>query len=135
MPVIFEQMPFGQILGTMWFLLLFFAGITSSVGLCQPMIAFHAGSLWLEPTSKWSFVRRRPSCTWLSYYFVFGNGYLDEYDNWVGTVGLILFGLIETILFAWIFGYSKMREEMTRGQQLRIPEVFYPLIRYVVPIF
>jgi neurotransmitter:Na+ symporter, NSS family len=135
MPVIFEQMPFGQILGTMWFSLLFFAGITSSVGLCQPMIAF------MQEAFGWS--RRASGLLCGAALLVFGfpiilllgHGYLDEYDNWVGTVGLILFGLIETIIFAWVFGYSKMREEMTRGQQLRIPEVFYPVIRYVVPIF
>jgi neurotransmitter:Na+ symporter, NSS family len=40
LPVIFEQMPLGQVLGTLWFSLLFFAGVTSSVGLCLPMIGF-----------------------------------------------------------------------------------------------
>ena len=40
MPVVFETMPLGRVFGTLWFLLLFFAGITSSVGLCQPIVAF-----------------------------------------------------------------------------------------------
>ena len=40
MPIIFEQMPAGNLFGTLWFALLFFAGVTSSVALCQPLVAF-----------------------------------------------------------------------------------------------
>jgi neurotransmitter:Na+ symporter, NSS family len=135
MPIIFEQMPFGRILGTMWFALLFFAGITSSVGLCQPVIAF------MQEAYGWG---RRASALLcgaallilgLPVILYLGNGYLDEYDNWVGNVGLIVFGLIETIIFAWLFGYANMQEEMTRGQQLKVPALFYPTVRYIVPIF
>jgi SNF family Na+-dependent transporter len=135
MPVIFEKMPLGRILGTLWFSLLFFAGITSSVGLCQPMIAF------LREAFGWERRAAALVCGGLLLAFglpivlLLGHGYLDEYDNWVGTVGLIVFGLIETIVFAWLFGYANMREEMTRSQQLKIPEFFYPVIRFVVPIF
>lgn len=40
MPVIFQQLPFGSVLGFMWFGLLFFAGITSSVAMATPIVAF-----------------------------------------------------------------------------------------------
>ena len=40
MPIIFEQMPAGHLFGTLWFALLFFAGVTSSVAFCQPLVAF-----------------------------------------------------------------------------------------------
>src|SRR5690606_8919553 len=42
MPLIFgsEQFPLGLVFGFLWFLLLFFAGITSSVAMGQPVIAF-----------------------------------------------------------------------------------------------
>ncbi len=39
MPLVLEQIPGGRIFGAMWFLLLFFAGITSSVAMMQPTIA------------------------------------------------------------------------------------------------
>ena len=134
LPMIFEQMPFGQVLGTLWFLLLFFAGITSSVGLCQPAIAF------MQEAFGWDRHRSAVACggaliaMGFPIILLLGHGYLDEYDNWVGTVGLIVFGLIETVIFAWVFGYANFREEMTRGNQIHIPEFFYPIIRYVVPV-
>jgi neurotransmitter:Na+ symporter, NSS family len=40
MPVVFQQLPLGQLLGAMWFGLLFFAGITSSVAMATPIVAF-----------------------------------------------------------------------------------------------
>ena len=39
MPLVMEQIPGGRIFGALWFLLLFFAGITSSVAMLQPTIA------------------------------------------------------------------------------------------------
>jgi len=47
LPVIFQKIPLGQIFGGMFFFLLFIAGITSSVAMTQPAIAF------LEDEFKW----------------------------------------------------------------------------------
>jgi len=128
-------MPFGQVLGTMWFGLLFFAGVTSSVGLCQPVIAF------MQEAFGWTRQKSTMLCGAMLCIFGFpivmlvGQGYLEEYDAWVGTILLVVFALIETVIFAWIFGIKNMREELTRGSEIRIPEIFYPIIRYVVPTF
>ena len=35
-------------------------------------------------------------------------GYLDQYDFWVGTFGLVVFSLVEVILFGWMFGGGNM---------------------------
>lgn len=40
MPIVFQGMPAGQLFGAMWFALLFFAGITSSVAMATPIVAF-----------------------------------------------------------------------------------------------
>jgi NSS family neurotransmitter:Na+ symporter len=50
MPIIFQKLPFGHILGDMWFLLLFFAGITSSVALCSPAICSTSAAATSQPT-------------------------------------------------------------------------------------
>ena len=134
LPMIFEQMPFGRVLGTLWFSLLFFAGITSSVGLCQPVIAFMQEAYGWNRRQSALFCGAALSGFGLPIVLLLKHGYLDEYDNWVGTVGLIVFGLIETIVFAWLFGYSNFRHELGRANQIRIPGIYYPVMRYVVPI-
>ena len=61
-------------------------------------------------------------------------GYLDQYDFWVGTFGLVVFSLVEVVLFAWMFGGDNMWGELRRDADLRVPRVFYYIIRYVVPL-
>ena len=40
LPVIFQQMPGGQFFGTLWFILLFLAGLTSSMAMFTPLLVF-----------------------------------------------------------------------------------------------
>jgi len=42
LPLIFQKMFLGNIFGAIWFFLLFLAGITSSVAMAQPIMAFPA---------------------------------------------------------------------------------------------
>ena len=71
--------------------LLFFAGVTSSVALCQPLVAFlqeafriprHVAALVCGAAM---IVLGLPIVLWLK------AGYLDQYDFWVGTFGLVIF--------------------------------------------
>jgi hypothetical protein len=66
---------------------------------------------------------------------VFLKAFSGEMDFWAGTFGLAVFALIETILFAWVFGMDKAWAEITRGADIRIPRVFYYVIRYVTPLY
>ena len=135
MPIIFQQLPLGQILGMMWFILLFFAAITSSVALLQPAIAF------LED----EFGFKRKEAAWVTggliflcaqpVIFAISHGVLDELDYWAGTFGLVLFGFLEMMIFAWFFGMKKGWKELHEGADLRLPKVFYYIIQYVTPIY
>ena len=59
----------------------------------------------------------------------------NEYDYWAGTVSLVVFALAEIILFAWVFGMEKGWEEITRGADIHVPNIYKPIIQYVTPIF
>lgn len=133
MPAIFTHMPFGQFFGFLWFILLYFAGLTSIVALSQPVIAF------LEDEFGWT---RKKSVISLGIFFilsvplpVFVKGALDEMDFWVATFALVFFALFEVILFFWVFGADKAWGEITRGAHIKVPRVFYYLIKYVTPFF
>lgn len=126
---------FAPIAGAMWFGLLFFAGITSSLAMGQPILAF------LEDELDFS---RRPSafvfgaatfalgalCVWL-----YPGGAFDEFDFWSGTFALVLFALGESIIFAWVFGMKRGWDEITRGADMDVPYVFRYVIQYVTPVF
>ncbi len=135
LPVIFQKIPLGMFFGAMWFILLFIAGITSSVALVQPAVAF------LEDEFNWK--RPRAVVTVFSVLtlgtlmvvFLFKYGMVDELDFWAGTLGLVLFGAIEMIVFSWIFGIEKGWEEMHRGADIQVPRIFKFILKYITPLY
>jgi len=50
-------------------------------------------------------------------------------------VWLYSFGLIELVLFMWIFGGKRAWREINRGGIIRVPRIFYYIIRYVTPAY
>ena len=126
---------FAPVAGALWFGLLFFAGITSSLAMGQPIIAFledefgasrlKAAILFGLATFALGFV-----CVWL-----YPGGSFDEFDFWTGTFGLVVFALAESFIFAFIFGMDRGWEEITRGADMRVPHVFRFIIKYVTPAF
>jgi SNF family Na+-dependent transporter len=136
MPIIFQKMGvLGPFYGTLWFLLLFFAGITSSVALAQPVMAF------MQDEFRWSrkmavfFTGSLMALGGLGCVFFLKHGFLDEMDFWAGTFGLVIFALAEVVIFAWVFGIEEGWKEITRGADIRVPKVFKYIIKYVTPLY
>jgi len=135
MPVVFQQLPLGQVLGAMWFGLLFFAGITSSVAMLTPIIAFF----------REEFGFRRETVCYVTgvVVFVFGlmniiwleHGFLDDWDYWAGTFGLVLLALVETVIFMWVFTPEKAWHSIHEGADIRIPQVFKFIMTFVTPAY
>jgi SNF family Na+-dependent transporter len=135
MAVIFQDLPFGNILGFIWFILLFFAGITSSVAMAQPIISFLK--------EQFNFSHRKAVtiigillfvCVQFVVFFL-KYGFLDELDYWAGTFGLVIVALSEVIVFAWIYGMDKGWEEINKGADIKIPRIVYYVIKYITPIY
>ena len=62
-------------------------------------------------------------------------GFLDEMDFWIGTLGLVVFAIIEVVLFVWVFGSAKAWREICMGGDIRLPRIFYYVIKYVTPLY
>lgn len=135
MPLVFNQMPFGQFFGALWFFLLFIAGITSSVALMTPAINFLTDELgWTRKKA----VNVSGAITLLAGALVVAYmkyGFLDEMDYWAGTFGLVLFAVIEVIMFAWIFGMDRAWAEIHKGANFQVPKIFYYVLKYITPTY
>lgn len=135
MASVFTSIPFGSILSFIWFLLLFIAGVTSSVAMAQPLISF------LQEQFRFNHKKATVAVGILMFigvHFVFlflKHGFLDEIDYWAGTFALVVVSLVEIILFAWVFGMKKGWEELNRGSDIKIPRIFYYVIKYVTPAY
>jgi SNF family Na+-dependent transporter len=135
MPLIFEKIAFGQLFAFMWFMLLFLAGITSSVSLIQPAISFMEDEFKLSRKKTVGIIGIATFILCQPAIFFLGKGVVDELDFWGGTFCLVLFGTIEVILFAWIFGINKAWEEIHHGADLNVPPIYKYIIKYVTPLF
>ena len=133
MPAIFSNMPLGRIFGFLWFFLLFFAGITSSIALTTPIITF------LQDEFKWSRGKAVAviGVIWflLSHFAIFFRDIVDHLDFWAGTVGIVFFGLILVLTFGWGLGkLERIYKEINEGGYITLPMWFAGIIRYITPV-
>ena len=136
MPYLFDQ--WGTFLATMgglfWFGLLFFAGITSSLAFGTPWLGFMEDEFdWGRKKAAWTLglivlIVGMPSVLF------YKQGAFEEYDYWTGTITLVIFALLESLLFSFT-GMNKGWDELNRGSDISIPLIFKPIMRYITPLF
>ena len=132
LPAIFSNLTGGNFLGFIWFFLLFFAGATSSVAISMPIIAF------LE--DEFNLSRKLAVTITLIFMFlvaqipIFMPKALDEMDFWAGTFFVVLFALLEVVIFFWLFGGKRAWEEINRGALFKVPRFYYFVLKYITPL-
>ncbi|WDC85442.1 sodium-dependent transporter [Caloramator sp. mosi_1] len=141
LPNIFRTMAGGRLFGTLWFLLLFFAGFTSAIAMYNYLVALLEEEMGVK--------RKVGSVLVFSLYIIIGLPvaleciitkkaelfYLTELDNWVGSYFLVVLGLLEVIVTGWLMG-DKALEEMNRGGYWKVPKWFFNLfIRFLAPVY
>lgn len=136
MPYLFQQ--WGDVLsifaGVFWFGLLFFAGITSSLAMGTPWMGFMQDEFnWSKIKGAWSF-GALALLMGLPTVIFYKQGLFDQYDYWAGTVSLVVFAFLETILFSYIFGIKKGWDEINRGADIKIPGIYKYIILIVTPL-
>lgn len=135
-PAIMYEMPWGgRWFGGLWFGLLFLAGVTSSLSMLQPAIAFLEDGFGLN---------RRASVVLLALITTAGAALVMhfsksaialDFTDFACNFLMIVAGLAQVILFGWIIGADRGIREANRGADFPIPGVVRPLVRYVTPGF
>jgi NSS family neurotransmitter:Na+ symporter len=105
------------------------------VSMATPILSF------LEENFAWS--RRRAGFSVGAFALAIGllhivyytGGFLDEWDYWAGTFGLVIVALLETILFVWVLGPTSMWQELHEGALWTIPRPYKFIMTYLTPLF
>ncbi|MEX0777224.1 MAG: sodium-dependent transporter [Phycisphaeraceae bacterium] len=136
LPQVFQVMPMGQFVGSLFFFLLFLAAVTSSLSMLQPAIALLEDGLG---------VGRKASVAMLGFITLIGSLFvvyfsknltaLDTMDFWIGTFCIFVLATFQTILFGWVLGIDKGMEEINRGGNIRIPRLVGYVLKYVAPVY
>lgn len=133
MPAVLMNLPVGWLISSVWFFLLFLAALTSSLALIQPLIAM------FEDEMKWHHSKAVTTSMILiligSHLCAFVPNFIDELDFWAGCVLLLGFGLVEIIVFIWIFGITNFYNELIQSTTIKLPKAFVYIIAFVSPIF
>jgi neurotransmitter:Na+ symporter, NSS family len=136
LPLVLSHMPLPALFGFLFFFLLFLAAITSSLSMLQPAIAFLEEGLGLNRKQSVTLLGLLTAigCTFVTY-FSKDLKALDTMDFWVGTVLIFIMATVLIIYFGWGMGIERGFEEAHRGAELRIPNVFKFIIKFVSPAY
>ncbi len=135
LPQVFALMPGGQLFGTLFFAVLFLAGITSSIASTRPSIAFMEEFWGLTRRQSVLLIAIIQTAGTLLVLWYTGEGLLslNTFDFWVGTFGLFITSALTIILFRFIWGTDKGLAELRRGAMLHLPRGLALIINWVTP--
>jgi SNF family Na+-dependent transporter len=136
LPVVFAHMPFGNLVGAVWFFMLFLAAITSSISMYQPSLAFFQEALGIS--------RQRATTlmvsicvvgSFLVMYYSKDGIFWSTIDDWVGTFLIFILAMVQIICFSWVFGIERGWKEAHTGAQMKIPGFYKIIMKYVAPAY
>jgi SNF family Na+-dependent transporter len=137
LPVVFAQMgSFGNIIGAIWFLMLFLAAITSSLSMYQPAVAFLMEAFDIERSKATRGVMAISLVGSAMTLWFTGNGvFWSTLDFWVGTFLIFVMAGSQIIAFSWVFGIDRGWREIHSGALIQLPRVLRFVMKYVAPLY
>ncbi len=141
LPIAFGQMPFGWFFGTLFFVMLVFAAITSAISLLEPVVAWLIERMRMtrgQATAAASFA------VWVvglgtvfsfnigSDVLIFSKDFFGAVDYLTANIMLPLCGLLIASFTAWIMKERATRDELDLGDSPAY-EVWQFTMRYVAP--
>ncbi|MCR9252190.1 MAG: sodium-dependent transporter [bacterium] len=144
MATLFTKVPLGNFLGTVFFFLVFIAGLTSIIGLVEGITAT------LMDSKKWSrskavlvtlvatFILSIPSIlsfsSW-SHIKILGKDLFNFADFISGSIMLPLGGLLLSLFAAYVWGFDKFKEEINLGAgKIKVTNFWKPFVLVIIPI-
>ena len=142
LPEIFFQMEYGFVLGSVFFTLLFVAGLTSAIGLFQVPTSAIQESLHVS--------RKRTTLIVFGLLMTIGipsalsytpiqieinqMNFLDFMDEFFGTYGIIIAELAFVISVTWFMDKKKILENLNKNSNFTFPDWTIHLIKFIAPI-
>lgn len=144
-PKVFENMGLGTAIGILFFLLVLFAALTSSIALTESAVSTFEDEIgWSRKKStvlvgvimivlgSLSSLGYGP----LAFVKIIGMQFLDFFDFLTNSVMMPIAALMTSLLVARVVGVKKIEEEIIHGENaFRRKKIFAVMIKYLCPIF
>lgn len=144
LPAVFARMPLGVLWAVMFFLLLFFAAITSSISILEVLVAYFVDERGMSRRLAavlfgfLTFLAGIPSSLSLGIwgdFKIMGKVFLDFMDYLAANIMLPLGGIFISLFVGWVFWEKALSEATSDG---RYPFFWAPLwkavCRYIAPV-
>lgn len=133
-PTIINHLPFANLFGVFFFLMLLTLGIDSAFSLTEAIVA------GVRDKFRWS--QKATNITVGSIAFVIGiifttrGGlyWLDIVDHFMNNFGLFIVGLLEAVFIGYIFGAGKLRKYANGLSELSVGRWWDFIVRYFIPL-
>ncbi len=132
-PKALSIMPGGRFFGIVFFISLVVAGISSSISILE---AFTSAIIDKFNMNRKFVVTTACILGFLgSIIFTTNAGlfWLDIVDHFITHYGLVVVGIAECIIGAWIFDVSRLRKHINRISSIKMPRIWDDIIRFFVP--
>ena len=144
-PKVFANMGFGTAVGILFFVLVLFAAVTSSIALTESAVSTFEDELgWGRKkatvlTGVIMIALGTLSCLGygpLDFVKIIGMQFLDFFDFLTNSVMMPIAALMTSLLVSRVIGVDKIEEEIRHGESaFRRKKIFVVMIKYVCPIF
>ncbi len=144
LPRVFADMPFGIVIGLVFFVLVFFAALTSSISVLEAVVSNIMDKFDI-PRKKtavlvtvFSFFLGIPSALGfgaLGHITPLGMDFLSFFDYVSNSILMPIVALCTCILFGWVVGTKEIEEEVTKnGEPFSRRKIFRFMIKYAAPV-
>jgi len=147
LPSVFDSMPFGQFFGILFFILIFFAALTSAISLLEVIVSYVIDNLKIERVkatiimSIILFIIGIP-CSLangpvMGDFLIFGYNFFDFMSFLAESVLMPLGGLLMCIFIGYVWGIDNISEEITCGGKYKFKSktFFVVMIKYIAPVW
>jgi len=144
MPEGIAQFPSGTVLvfGVLFFVLLFVAGTTSSISLLETVASALIDKFKMSRKVALAIIFLVGASGSMLFALPFvvdkspmGLTLLDFFDHWAFGYGLLIAGLLETLLVGWVLGADKLRAILNETTKWKLGPWFDVLIKFIIPAF
>ncbi|MBQ9375499.1 MAG: sodium-dependent transporter [Ruminococcus sp.] len=143
LPKVFDDMRGGHILGLVFFVLVFFAALTSAISLMETIVSIISDKFGFKRNRIcifvmiFSFIIAVPSSLGfgvLSKVKIFGYSILDFFDFISNNIMMPIVALITALLIGFFVKPKYISEEVESSGKFKSKKMYFVLIKYIVPV-